>query len=316
MELKKEKITVGRRPDGSDVSLPTVKVKGESGGPKVLITLSLHGDEITGHKSLWYLLDHLGNVSHLRGQLTAISLVNVEGFNYSIRGFPYSTLDLNRMFPGDEKGSLPERIIAEIWSLASNSDFVLDIHTAGLCIPFALIHPAEPSIKSFMEEIAYASGLTPLYNYDSELYNRIGLGKSLTGTAVMSGIPSLTLELPGLVGIDELGARAGFLALKNTLIKLGMLDGDYEEIDFLPVIKRRGMKRTMVSAEESGLIDYYAELGDELRKGQLIARIRDPLGDVLEEIRSPWEGFLIQINGFYRVFTGGKVATLAVEAGS
>ncbi len=315
MELEKERLIVGRRPDGSEVSLPVMRVKGSAKGPRVLITLSVHGDEITGHKSLWYLLDHLRNVTDLRGQLTVVSLVNVEGFNYSIRGFPYSTLDLNRMFPGDERGSLPERITSKVWSLASKADFVLDVHTAGLCIPFVLIHPAEPLIRDFMEDVAYTSGLTPLYNYDPELYDRIGLGKSLSGTSVKSGTPALTFELPGFVGIDQLGARAGFIALKNVLVKLGMLNGDYEEVDFLPVIRRRGMKRAKVSAESAGLLDYTVELGEEVFEGQLLARVRDPFGDVLEEVKAPRDGFVVQINGFYRTFTGGKVATLAVEAG-
>ncbi len=315
MDLEKERLTVGHRPDGSEVSLPVVRVQGSSRGPRLLIALSVHGDEITGHKSVWYLLDYLRKATDLKGELTIISLVNVEGFNYSIRGFPYSTLDLNRMFPGDGRGSLPERITAKVWSLASKADFVLDVHTAGLCIPFVLIHPAEPLIRDFMEDVAYASGLTPLYNYDPELYDRIGLGRSLSGTSVRNGTPALTLELPGFVGIDQLGARAGFIALKNVMVKLGMLDGDYEEVDFLPVIRRRGMKRVKVSAGSAGLLDYTVELGEEVFKGQLLAKVRDPFGDVLEEVRAPEDGFVVQINGFYRTFTGGKVATLAVETG-
>ncbi len=314
MELLKERLLVGRRPDGSEVSLPILRLSGPVKGPKLLITLSVHGDEITGHKSIWRLLDHLKGETGLKGQLTVISLVNVEGFNYSIRGFPYSTLDLNRMFPGDDRGSLPERITAKVWSLASRADFVLDVHTAGLCIPFVLIHPAEPLIRDFMEDVAYASGLTPLYNYDPELYDRIGLGRSLSGTSVKNGTPALTIELPGFVGIDETGARAGFIALKNVMSKLGMLDEDYEEVDFLPVIRRRGMKRMKVSAESAGLLDYTVELGEEVFEGQLLAKVRDPFGEVLEEIRAPKDGFVVQINGFYRTFTGGKVATLAVES--
>ncbi len=314
MELERDRLFIGRRPDGSEVSLPVLRIRGSRAGPKLLLTLSVHGDEITGHGSLWYLLDHLRGAD-IRGQLTVVSPVNVEGFNYSIRGHPYSTLDLNRMFPGDEGGSLPERITAGVWSLASKADFVLDIHTAGLCIPFVLIHPAEPIIRDLMEEVAHASGLTPLYNYDPELYDRIGLGRSLSGTAVRNGIPALTLELPGFVGIDQLGARAGFMAVKNVMVKLDMLDDGYEEIDFLPVIRRRGMRRLKVSSETAGLLDYAVELGEEVFEGQLLVRVRDTLGDVLGEVRAPKDGFVVQINGFYRTFTGGKVATLAVEAG-
>jgi len=315
MELEKERVLVGFRPDGSEVSLPLMRVKGAEGGPRVFISLTVHGDEITGHKSLWYLLDHL-RTAKLTGSLIVVSLVNVDGFNYSIRGVPYSTQDLNRMFPGDREGSLVERVVAKIWELASGSDFVLDVHTAGLCIPFALIHPAEPLIRDFVEEVAHSSGITPLYNFDPEIYDRIGLGRSLSGTSVRNGIPALTIELPGFVGIDELGARAGYIALKNVMVKLGMLEGGYEEGDFLPVVRRKGLKRVRVLSESPGLLDYEVRLGEEVEEGQLLARVRDPFGDVVGEVRAPRPGYVVQVNGFHRVSTGGRVATLAVESGS
>jgi len=315
MKFEKERILIGFRPDGSEVSLPFMSIMGEKEGPRIFMSLTVHGDEITGHKSLWYLMDYLRRTD-LRGSLSVVSLVNTEAFNYSIRGIPYSTLDLNRMFPGDSRGSLPERITAKVWELASKSDFVLDVHTAGLCIPFVLIHPADPLIRDFIEDVAYSSGLTPLYNYDPELYDRIGLGKSLSGTSVKNGTPALTIELPGFVGINELGAKAGFIAMKNILVKLDALEGEYEEVDFLPVVRRRGLKRTRVLSKASGLLDYEVRLGEEVEEGQILARVRDPFGEVVEEVKAPKRGYVVQVNGFYRVFTGGRVVTLAVDAGS
>ncbi len=314
MEIEKKNVIIGFRPDGSEVSLPIIKINGDK-GPNLFISMAVHGNEITGHKSIWYLLDHLRE-SELRGSVTIVSLVNADAFNYSIRGFPYSTLDLNRMFPGDPEGSLPDRVVAEVWEIASKSDFVLDIHTAGICIPFILMHPSGPLIRDFVQEVAISSGLTYLYNYDPGLYSRIGLNKSLVGMAVKNNVPALTIELPGLMGIDELGAKAGFIAIKNILTKLDMTDGEEEKIDFFPVIRGKNLRRMRVLSEVPGLLDYRVELGEEVEEGQVLALIRDPLGDVVGDARSPKRGYVIQLNGFSRVFTGGKVATLAVEEGS
>ncbi len=311
MRIEKKKVAVGSRPDGSEMYLPVIEMRGDK-GPSVFISMTVHGNEVTGHKSIWYLMDHLEGME-LRGSITIASLVNADAFNYTVRGFPYSTLDLNRMFPGDSKGSLPDRIAAKVWDLASRADFVLDLHTAGLCIPFVLIHPAGPLIRDFIHEVALSSGLTCLYNYDPSLYSRIGLNRSLTGVAVSNNVPALTVELPGTVGIDELGARAGFIAIKNILLKLDMIDGEEEEIDFFPVIKGENMRRMRVLSRSSGLLDYRVGLGEEVEEGSVLAVIRDPFGNEVEEVVSPKRGYVVQLNGFSRVFTGGKVATLAIE---
>ncbi len=314
MEIEKKNVIVGFRPDGSEVSLPIIRVGGDK-GPSLFVSMTVHGNEITGHKSIWYLLDYLKE-SELKGSITIVSLVNADAFNYAIRGFPYSALDLNRMFPGDPEGSLPDRVVAEVWEMASKSDFILDFHTAGICIPFVIMHPADPLIRDFIKEIAISSGLTYLYNYDPELYSRIGLNKSLTGVAVRNNVPALTIELPGLIGIDELGAKAGFIAIKNILTKLDMIEGEEEKIDFLPIIRGKNLRRMRVLSEIPGLLDYKVRLGEEVEEGQILAVVRNPLGDVIGDVRSPIRGYIIQLNGFSRVFTGGKVATLAVEMGS
>ncbi len=314
MKMEKKNVVVGFRPDGSRVSLPIIRICGDK-GPSLFISMTVHGNEITGHKSIWYLLDHLKR-SELRGLITIVSLVNADSFNYAIRGFPYSALDLNRMFPGDIKGSLPDRVVAEVWKIASKSNFILDLHTAGACIPFILIHPAGSSIRDFIREVAISSGLTPIYNYDSDLYSRIGLDMSLTGMAVRSNVPALTIELPGLIGIDKLGAKAGFIAIKNILIQLNMVNGKEEKINFFPAIKGKNLKRMRVLSEVPGLLDYKVGLGDEVEEGQVLTIIRNLLGDVVGDARSPKRGYIIQLNGFSRVFTGGKVATLAIEMGS
>ncbi len=311
--IRKGRLVIGHRPDGSPISLPILTVRGEEGKPHVFMGLVAHGDEVTSHQSLWYLRDHLSEM-RIKGSLRIAALINTEGFNYSVRGIPLSTIDMNRIYPGDEDGSIFERVAAKIWEMASKSDFVIDVHSAGLSIPFILIHPAEPLIMDFMEGIAYSSGLTVLYNYDRDLYERMGLERSLSGTSVRNGIPALTLELPGFAGIDPIGAKAGFIALKNMLIEIGMFEGSKEDINFVPVIKERGLKRIRVRSREAGLLQYEKWLGSRVREGDTIAKVRNLFGEIIEEVVAPQDGYVLQVNGHYRTFTGGLVATLAVKS--
>ncbi|RLE54088.1 MAG: hypothetical protein DRJ26_02340, partial [Candidatus Methanomethylicota archaeon] len=228
-------------------------------------------------------------------------------------GIPSGAPDLNRLYPGDPKGSLAERIVAKIWEIAKKHVFIIDMHTAGKCIPFILLDPAPPELRRKIEEVAYASGITVLDEFPPEKYERIGLAKSLPAVAVKEGIPSFTVELPGFRGIDLIGAKAGFIALKNMLVKLGVIEDKIEAIDFVPIIKEKGYRRETVYAEKPGLIEYVKELGEKVAKGEILAKVRSIFGEVIEEVKAPWDGYIISVNPTSTVGTGSYVASMAIK---
>ncbi|MCS7385326.1 MAG: succinylglutamate desuccinylase/aspartoacylase family protein [archaeon GB-1867-005] len=310
--IHKNSITVGFRPDGSQIKIPLIKIKGKSTEPKIFIGASIHGNELTGQVSIWRLIDYLKD-REVKGELTIIPTMNPEGFNYNVRGIPSGAPDLNRLYPGDPKGSLAERIVAKIWEIAKKHEFIIDMHTAGNCIPFILLDPAPPELRRRIEEIAYASEITVLDEFPPEKYERIGLAKSLPAVAVKEGIPAFTVELPGFRGVNIAGAKAGFIALKNMLVKLEIIEDSFEKINFIPVIREKGYRRETVYAEKPGLLEYVKELGDKVYKGEVIARVRNVFGEVIEEIKSPWNGYIISLNPTSTVGTGGYVASMAIK---
>ena len=310
--IERKYVEIGFRPDGSQIKIPLIKVKGKIDEPKIFIGASIHGNELTGQVSIWRLLDYLKN-KEIKGELTIIPLMNPEGFNYNVRGIPNGAPDLNRLYPGDPKGSLAERIVAKIWEIAKNHNFIIDMHTAGKCIPFILLDPAPPEIRKKIEVVAIASSISVLDEFPPEKYERIGLAKSLPAVAIKNGIPSFTVELPGFRGVDLIGAKAGFIALKNMLIKLGVIEDDFEKIDFMPVIREMGYRRETIYAEKSGLLEYVKDLGSKVMRNEVIAKVRNIFGEVVEEIRSPWDGYIISINPTTTVGTGSYVASMAIK---
>jgi len=313
MEVERKFIKIGERPDGSKVQLPIIKIKGEIGGPKVFIGVTIHGSEVTGQVSVWKLLDYIKKHG-IKGELTIIPVMNPEGFNYNVRGIPESTIDLNRIYPGDPNGSFAERIVAKIWEIAKQHELIVDVHTAGKSIPFVILDPAPQPLRSKIEEYAYSMGITVLDEFPPEKYERRALAKSLPGVAIKENIPSFTVELPGYRGVDEVGAEAGYRALKNLLIKTGMIDGEFEELDNLvPVIKEKGYRRETIQSNYGGLVELHKKLGEKVDENEVVAVIRNVFGEVIGEVKSPWNGYIISINASSRVATGGSVASIAIK---
>lgn len=83
-------------------------LRGKKDGPHLFVSAAIHGDEIIGVEIIRRLLK-LKILQRLRGTLIAVPVVNVYGFINNTRYLP-DRRDLNRFFPGSEKGSLTSRL--------------------------------------------------------------------------------------------------------------------------------------------------------------------------------------------------------------
>lgn len=312
-KIVREEIPLGERADGSRINLPLIRYEGDAGA-SIFIGVSIHGDELTGQASIWKLIEYLKG-KQIRGTITIVPVMNPEGFNFNVRGIPEATVDLNRLYPGDPNGALSERLTGKIWELAKKSEYVIDVHTAGWCIPFVLVDPVTGKLKERIDDLANITGITVLEEYTSEKYLLDNLGASLPGVATREGKVSFTLELGGFKGIDWNSVEAGYVALRNILSHTKVIDAPIESVTTSPTIHRRGFRRKDVHSTRGGLLEYKEVPGSRIRKGDILARVRNTFGDVVEEVASPDDGFVIALNPASVTHTGGYVAEIAVAVG-
>ena len=101
---------------------------GKSINGKVVITSSVHGDEITGVLLIKNLLADLKKLSTKLGvQISITPFVNLDGIKETLREDPVSKKDLNRCFFKRN----PPKQVRKLKSLLSGASFVIDIH----CFP-------------------------------------------------------------------------------------------------------------------------------------------------------------------------------------
>ncbi len=267
----------------SPVAMPVQVVSGRKPGPRLFVSAAIHGDEINGVEIIRRLLK-LPALKRLRGTLVAIPVVNVHGLIHHSRYLP-DRRDLNRSFPGSERGSLAGRLahlfMTEIVEQCSHG---IDLHTGA-------IHRSNlPQIRANLDDgetsrLAHAFGVPVLINADVR-------DNSLREAAAERGIPMLLYEAGEALRFDEVAIRAGVKGITRVMRALDMLPArkGTARQPAKPVIARSS---SWVRAPVSGILRTVVALGAKVDKGTLLGVLADPFGERETEVTAPGPGIII-----------------------
>jgi len=264
------------------MTLPVHVLHGTKPGPTLFLSGVVHGDEIQGVEIIRRVLRH-ASLKHLAGTLLAVPIVNAFGFLNHSRYMP-DRRDLNRSFPGSDHGSLAS-LLADLFmrEVVSRSNYGVDLHTAALHrtnLPQIRIAPDEPELL----ELAEAFG--PPIVVVSKL--RDG---TLRQCARDVGVKVLLYEGGEALRFDEVAIRAGVVGILRVM----------KHLDMLPAVEPARGKvapafshaSTWLRAAEGGILRSGRNVGDHVVKGEIVAEVSDPLGDVSVHIVSDDDGIII-----------------------
>jgi uncharacterized protein len=255
-------------------------VRGRREGPRLFVSAAIHGDELNGVEIIRRLLRRRA-LGRLRGTLIAIPMVNIYGVIHHSRYLP-DRRDLNRCFPGSERGSLAARL-ADLFmgEIVANSSHGIEPETARL---------------------ARAFGVPVLL--DSHI--RDG---SLRQAAAERGIPMLLYEAGEALRFDEYSIRPGVQGILNVMRRLGMLPPARERAASPePFVARSS---TWIRAPESGIFRAWVGLGDRVGADEVLGVVADPFGSAETEILAPAPGIVIGRSNLPLVHQGEALYHLA-----
>jgi predicted deacylase len=267
----------------TDISMPIHIVRSKNEGPTVFISAAVHGDELNGIEIIRRLIK-LKSLRLLKGTLIAVPIVNVYGVLNQSRYMP-DRRDLNRCFPGSEKGSMAGRVANQFLNeIVSKCDYGIDLHTGA-------IHRSNlPQIRANLDDeetrlFANAFGAPVIIN--STL--RDG---SLRQSATEGGTKILLYEAGQALRFDELSIRIGLRGILNVLSLLEMIK---------PRKKKKGgitepymaYNSSWVRANASGIVNNLKNLGHQVKKGDVLAEIGSPFGDIADKVTAPRSGIII-----------------------
>ncbi len=251
------------------LTMPVQVVRGRRDGPILFVSAAIHGDELNGVEIIRRLLQQK-SLNKLRGTLIAIPIVNIYGVIHHSRYLP-DRRDLNRSFPGSERGSLASRLAYLFMSeIVANCTHGIDIHTG------ALHRNNLPQIRANLEHeeterLARAFGTPVILNSDL----RDG---SLRQSAADYGIPMLLYEAGQALQFDELSIRAGVRGIISVMRELGMLSASRSRSR--PKIEALVARSSQwVRAPDSGIFRAFTALGANVKRGDILGMIDSPYGD-------------------------------------
>lgn len=268
--------------DCTPMNMPVHVIRGKKPGPILCVTAALHGDEINGVEIIRRLLKKR-LLKNLQGTLIAVPIVNVYGFLYQDR-YLLDRRDLNRCFPGSEKGSLAARLAHLILNeVVIKADYFIDLHTGSN-------HRANlPQVRTNLDipdnrKIATRFG-APVVLHSKELSG------SLREAVTLKGGNFIVYEAGEAFRFDEISIRIGLKGIQNVMRYLKML----------PVTSKK--ERTYQSAVTlssywirspySGIMHPMKSLGKKVAANEVLAIISNPTGKQEYKVIADQPGIII-----------------------
>lgn len=299
IEIGGEEVTPGERKlirlkaaglhDLTHLHVPVEVIMGTKPGPTLFISSAIHGDEINGVDIIRRILQtkYIEDYTKLlRGNLVLVPVVNVFGFNYQSRYLP-DRRDLNRSFPGSDKGSLAARM-AHIFfkGIVTKCTHGIDLHTGPIHrynVPQVRGSLSEPEVQKMVKYTRAPVVIT----------SEPGQG-TIRLAAKNKGIPVILFEGGQALRYEEEVITAGLQVCLNLMEKLNMIE--------LSAKDKKSNEKTQsqvfhdsywVRASHSGIAKIMKAPGEWVKAGEEIAKIIGPYGTEERVVHAPTAGLVV-----------------------
>ncbi len=287
-EMNKEILFSMKSPYRDDFEI--VGYRFGSGEDTVAVVGAMRGDEIQqqyiGARMVAVLkeLERKGRIVDGKSILV-IPSCNPFSMNVSKRFWAMDGTDINRMFPGYDKGETTQRIAAAVFGHIKS--FRYGIQLASFYMPGDFV-PHVRMLKTGYEDVEtachfglpYVTVRKPL-PYDTTLLN---YNWQIWGSKAFSLYAGQTNYVEDSTSMQSVEAMLRFLN------KEGIVDSKAKSAGYESVVIDEG-SLSQVIARRAGIFYRIKEAGETVSEGEVLAQILDPYdSSVLEEVKSPVRG--------------------------
>jgi uncharacterized protein len=287
--------------------MPVLGATGNQDGPTFFVNAALHGDEVLGAdivRRFWKNLD----LARLSGRFIGVPMANYAAVSTRTRRniiemYP-GPHDMNRVFPGNAKGMMTERIAATIMEkFVLAADFTFDVHCASVGGEWQAYTEIPSESDGLPPEVTkQARGLGQVFGTRLVLEGLDTPG-ALVDTALRQGKVASMVEF----GVANRSSRQerefGRDGLANLLIYAGMLSGTVQPPSAQAIVRELVRVRT----DHGGFLELHVGLSDQVTAGQLVASVSGLDGEVVQQFPAPVAGLICRVNTMAVVGTGDLV---------
>lgn len=271
---------------------------------RICIVTGTHGDELEG-QYVCYELNRIirENKKHLKGIVEIYPALNPLGVDSISRGIPMFDLDMNRIFPGSEEGTVAEHVASRIIRDIEGADLCIDIHASNIFL--REIPQARINVNTAVTLLPFATRL----NLDFVWIHAAAtvLESTLAHSLNTIGVPTVVVEMGVGMRITEHFCHQLTDGIFCVMKDMGIWDGETIEPKD-PIVSEDG-EVGFVNAGAPGIFVPCVEHWRNVEKGERIGRILNPLdGTVEEEVRAPIHGMLFTLREYPVVSCGSLIA--------
>ncbi|KAI9364432.1 hypothetical protein DFJ73DRAFT_809382 [Zopfochytrium polystomum] len=305
--------------------IPVIVARGVNPGPVVGITAAVHGNELNGVPCIHRVITDI-DVHKLSGTVVAVPCVNVAGYLRFTREFSDGK-DLNRLFPGQESGTASQVYAYNLMKKIINQfNYLIDMHTAS----FGRVNSYY--VRSDLND-PVAAAMAKLQQPQIILHNS-GQDGTLRSAAAAMGIKAITVEIgnPQLfqnqyvqwsyLGVMRILAYFNMFPASDILdlsmaededvAKPGLISSETTHLHYGPPNTLICSKGFWIYTKTGGVLEVYPGVNTVIRKGDLIARIKNIFGNIVDEIYCPSHGITIGRSSNPVAMAGDRVLHLGV----
>jgi len=322
------------------IDIPVIGMNGAHDGPTLVLQSMVHGIELQNVAAVHELMREKISPSELQGQIITIPIANPLAYMHATY---HSWIDNKDVL--DESVESPDagpsaRLANALWEEAwSQADMALDFHanTRPDSLPFQIIRVREDTEEE-QERMARAFGLTTIRfeGLAAPVHQSEDSGEgppisevvtpNIRNKAALAGIPEMTVELMDGRWFSEPSQSSVIEGSINLMKEFGMLDGEPDTghelqrnvgVDIIPCqyTGGSGLNRSIgfIRSNHGGILHTTKTPGEPVAEGEVIARIVDLHGELVEEVQMPEDGYLWAYPGGQFLGTTGALQT--VETG-
>ncbi len=276
-----------------------------SGKKSLAIVGALRGDELEQQYTCAALIKELTELEQNGGlvpgyEILIIPSVNPSSMNIGKRFWSMDNTDINRMFPGYDKGETTQRIAHALFE--NIKDYEYGVQMASYYIPGEFIphvrmlntgYQPENEARYFGLPYVYVKEVTP---YDTAMLN---YNWQIWETKAFSIYTGHTNKF------EPTSTNTALRALLRFITNIGALSVDSRP-GFLSEVISEANLATVVTTK-SGLLNIFKGAQSSVKRGEVIAEIVDPYdASTLESIISPVDGVIFFNQDNPLVFEGAR----------
>jgi len=302
--------------DGASTSIPVTVFNGAKDGPVLALIAGIHGVEYSPILAMQQVVKKL-NPTTMSGAVIVVHNANLPAFQGRTVYFgPNDLRNLNRSFPGEEQGSVTERIAHALTEqVIKQSDYLMDIHSGdgnerlgpSYTAYYAEAGSAELREKSRQMTIAFGLDTIVLFGGDlsspnSQIYT--------SAQAVALGVPAMDVESGelGIVSAEYIDPITD--GVISVMRDLEMIAGDSTPADSPLFIE----ERARVYSDYDGVwhLAPRIEAGQYVHEGTVLGNVTDYHGNQLATVKAPASGILLIVFGTPPVNQGDNIAVIGL----